>query len=50
VSVALNPYMPAKTADLLDALGRPELTAREFAPEGWGGLTVALAPLFPKNG
>jgi methionyl-tRNA synthetase len=48
VTVALSPYMPAKTADLLEALGRPELSACEFAAEGWGGLTHSLAPLFPK--
>jgi methionyl-tRNA synthetase len=48
VSVALNPYMPAKTATLLDALGRPSLAEREFAVEGWGGPVSALAPLFPK--
>jgi methionyl-tRNA synthetase len=49
VSAALNPYMPAKTATLLEALGRPDLTAREFALEGWGGPVGALAPLFPKS-
>ena len=48
VTVMLNPYMPGKTADLLDALGCPDLNAREFAVEGWGGPVGALAPLFPK--
>jgi methionyl-tRNA synthetase len=48
VTVALSPYMPAKTAALLAALGRPELEEREFAPAGWGGEVTALAPLFPK--
>ncbi|MGA2469426.1 MAG: methionine--tRNA ligase [Solirubrobacteraceae bacterium] len=49
VTVALNPYMPAKTATLLDALGRPSLTAREYSVLGWGGPVGALAPLFPKT-
>jgi methionyl-tRNA synthetase len=48
VTVALNPYMPAKTAALLDALGRPELREREFAAVGWGGPVGEIAPLFPK--
>ena len=48
VTVALNPYMPVKTAALLEALGRPELAAREFEAEGWGGLIGPLGPLFPK--
>jgi methionyl-tRNA synthetase len=48
VTVALNPYMPAKTAALLAALGRPALHEREFAAEGWGGPVGELAPLFPK--
>jgi methionyl-tRNA synthetase len=48
VTVLLNPYMPGKTAELLDALGRPELGARELAREGWGGRVGALGPLFPK--
>jgi methionyl-tRNA synthetase len=49
VTVALLPYMPAKTAELLDALGAAERTARVFAAEGWGGTVTALPPLFPKN-
>ena len=49
VTVALSPYMPVKTALLLDALGAGEQTAREFAPLGWGGRVSALAPLFPKG-
>jgi methionyl-tRNA synthetase len=48
VTVLLNPYMPAKTAVLLEALGRPELNQRDFAAEGWGGTVRELAPLFPK--
>ncbi len=48
VTVALHPYMPVKTALLLDALGRPDLGDREFAAEGWGGPVGELAPLFPK--
>jgi hypothetical protein len=46
--VALNPYMPAKTAALLAALGRPDVRDREFAAVGWGGRVEELAPLFPK--
>jgi methionyl-tRNA synthetase len=49
VTVQLNPYMPAKTATLLDALGQPDLRQRDYAAEGWGGLVSALAPLFPKS-
>jgi methionyl-tRNA synthetase len=48
VTVLLNPYMPAKTATLLEALGRPELDQRDYAAEGWGGSVGELAPLFPK--
>ena len=48
VTVALAPFMPAKTAELLQALGRPELSAREFADIGWGGAASSLPPLFPK--
>ena len=49
VTVALAPYMPSKTAALLDALGAPRPLAREFAASGWGGATHPLAPLFPKS-
>jgi len=49
VTVALAPYMPVKTAALLDALGASERREREFASEGWGGTISALAPLFPKG-
>ena len=49
VTVALLPYMPSKTVELLDALGARELTTRAFAAEGWGGRVAALAPLFPKG-
>jgi methionyl-tRNA synthetase len=48
VTVVLNPYMPGKTTELLDALGCPDLTAREFAVKGWGRLVGSLGPLFPK--
>jgi len=48
VTVVLHPYMPTKTADLLRALGRPDVDAREFAENGWGGVTGSLPPLFPK--
>jgi len=48
VTVLLNPFMPSKTATLLDALGRPELDQRDYAAEGWGGMVGELAPLFPK--
>jgi len=49
VTVALMPYMPAKTLELLAALGAREQTARAYAAEGWGGRVSALAPLFPKG-
>jgi methionyl-tRNA synthetase len=49
VTVLLHPYLPGKTVELLDALGRPELAAREFGAEGWGGAVGPLAPLFPKS-
>jgi methionyl-tRNA synthetase len=49
VTLALVPYMPVKTAALLDALDAGEQTAREFALHGWGGRVSALAPLFPKG-
>jgi methionyl-tRNA synthetase len=49
VSVALGPYMPAKTAELLAALGAAETPQREFAERGWGARTSPLAPLFPKR-
>ena len=48
VTVLLHPFLPGKSVELLDALGRPELGAREFAGEGWGGPVSAIAPLFPK--
>ena len=48
VTVALAPFMPAKTAELLGALGRPDLTAREFADVGWGCAASSLPALFPK--
>jgi methionyl-tRNA synthetase len=49
VTVALLPYMPSKTVELLDALGARERTERAFAASGWGAGVSALAPLFPKS-
>jgi methionyl-tRNA synthetase len=50
VTVLLHPYMPAATAKLLAALGRPELdwAGARFAERGWGGATSTIEPLFPK--
>jgi methionyl-tRNA synthetase len=49
VTVALCPYMPERTALLLEALGLPAGGGpRAFAPRGWGGAVAPLAPLFPK--
>ncbi len=51
VSVLLHPYIPASTAKLLDALGRPAIgyDAATFTaePEAWDVRT--LEPLFPKQ-
>jgi methionyl-tRNA synthetase len=49
VTVALSPYMPSKTATLLEALGAAEATERSFAHRGSGARTTAIAPLFPKT-
>jgi methionyl-tRNA synthetase len=50
VSVALGPYMPARTVELLSALGAAEVPPqREFAAWGSGARTSPLAPLFPKT-
>ena len=49
VTVALSPYMPQKTAALLEALGATQRTGRSFAGEGWGARIAPLAPLFPKS-
>ena len=49
VTVALLPYMPSKTEQLLGALDCRERTTRGFAAEGWGARVSALAPLFPKG-
>jgi methionyl-tRNA synthetase len=49
VTLALVPYMPVKTAALLDALDAGGQGARAFASQGWGGRVSALAPLFPKG-
>jgi methionyl-tRNA synthetase len=50
VTVLLHPYMPASTAKLLAALGRPELDYAGARPAaaGWGGEVAKLEPLFPK--
>jgi methionyl-tRNA synthetase len=48
VTIALAPYMPAKTELLLRALGAGERREREFAQAGWGGAVTAIEPLFPK--
>jgi methionyl-tRNA synthetase len=49
VTVALAPYMPAKTAELLGALGAESGGSREFADAGSGSAVVAIPPLFPKS-
>jgi methionyl-tRNA synthetase len=49
VTVALEPYMPAKTAELLDALGAAARPERAFGQQGSGARTSAIAPLFPKT-
>ena len=49
VTVALSPYMPQKTAALLESLGATGRNEREFATEGRGARTSPLAPLFPKS-
>jgi len=48
VTIALGPYMPGKTAALLEALGATGSTGRAFASEGSGARVSPLAPLFPK--
>jgi len=49
VTIALAPYLPARTATLLDALGATERTERAFAQAGWGERVTAIPPLFPKS-
>ena len=49
VTVALLPYMPLRTAVLLDALGAGEHTERTFGASGWGRPVSAIAPLFPRS-
>jgi methionyl-tRNA synthetase len=49
VTVALEPYMPSKTATLLEALGCGGAAERAFAQRGSGARTTPLAPLFPKS-
>ncbi len=51
VTVLLHPYMPASTAKLLAALGRPDVgyAGAALAASGWGGEVAKLEPLFPKQ-
>jgi methionyl-tRNA synthetase len=49
VTVALQPFMPGKTAQLLEALGAGAGGPREFSAAGFGGRVSALPPLFPKS-
>jgi methionyl-tRNA synthetase len=50
VTVLLAPYLPAATAKLLDALGRPEATLDDARFAGGQPVAVhALEPLFPKR-
>jgi methionyl-tRNA synthetase len=49
VTLALAPYMPAKTEVLLQALGAGELLERVFAAQGSGERVSQIAPLFPKS-
>jgi len=49
VTVALEPYMPGRTALLLEALGAGGAAERAFAPRGSGAGTTQIAPLFPKS-
>ena len=49
VTVALEPYMPAKTALVLEALGAGGERARRYGESGSGAAVAALAPLFPKT-
>jgi methionyl-tRNA synthetase len=51
ISVLLHPYMPASTARLLGALGRPalELAGARVGADGGGARLAALEPLFPKR-
>src|SRR5579871_4931813 len=48
VTVELAPFMPGKTAELLDALGASG-GERTFATHGSGAAVTAIAPLFPKT-
>jgi methionyl-tRNA synthetase len=50
VTVLLAPYLPAATAKLLQALGRPEATLADARFAGGAPVAVeALEPLFPKR-
>ncbi|HEX4033640.1 MAG TPA: methionine--tRNA ligase [Solirubrobacteraceae bacterium] len=49
VTIALAPYIPRKTAELLGALGAAASTERTFAASGSGATVAKLAPLFPKS-
>jgi methionyl-tRNA synthetase len=51
VTVLLHAYMPASTAKLLAALGRPDVSyaGAALGAGGWDGEVGALEPLFPKQ-
>ena len=49
VTLALNPYIPRKTAELLEALGAPLGGERGFAGHGSGAGVSMIGPLFPKT-
>jgi methionyl-tRNA synthetase len=49
VTLALHPYMPRKTAELLEVLGTSAAAERAFASHGSGATVSKLAPLFPKS-
>ena len=49
VTLALNPYIPRKTAELLEALGAPISGERGFAGHGSGAAVSLIGPLFPKT-
>ena len=47
-SLLLVPYLPASTAQLLDALGEPERALAELGSHGGGRRVEKLSQLFPK--
>jgi hypothetical protein len=49
VTLALNPYIPRKTAELLAALGAAQAGERGFAARGSGAAVSQIGPLFPKS-